>query len=95
MRFAVGSVISFLFVLALFANVLSGAPTPWSDPHRAFTRADERTLEAHYPGGIYRSRTLYVWCAPRKDRTWGDAVWMHSDGRTTWPNQTCWRWPRD
>lgn len=94
MRFAVGSVISLLLVLALFANAMNGAPTPYSDSHQVFTPRDQRLLEADYPGGYYPNARLYVWCQPRRGTPWGDTVWMYADDRTVWPNRTCWRFPR-
>lgn len=95
MRSAILSVCVVVICLSAFGWLLFTTPAPYSDEHRAFTPKDQRLLERDYPGGVFKSATLYIWCQPRKDNRWGDTVLMHSDGRTIWPNQTCWRWPRE
>ena len=95
MKSAVLSICAVVLCLSLFGWLLYTTPAPYSDEHRVFTPRDQRLLERDYPGGMYASASLYVTCVRRQDSLWGDQVWMHSDGRTTWPNRACWRWPRE
>lgn len=95
MRSAALSICAVVICLSAFGWLLFTTPAPYSDEHRAFTAKDQRLLEAEYPGGTFHSARLYIWCQPRKDNRWGDVVWMYSDGRTLWVNQSCWRWPRE
>lgn len=89
MRFAIGSVLSALFILALFANALNDSATPWSAQHQRWTKDDERLLAAHLPGGRFISTYTYVRC--EKD---GQMVAYHADGLTTRIGSTCWSWRR-
>lgn len=95
MRSAILSVCAVVALVCAFLWLAISTPAPYSDEHRVFTAKDQRLLQADYPGGVFRSSTLYIYCQPRKGTAWGDTVWMFSDGRTVWPRETCWRFPRE
>lgn len=89
MRFAIGSILSALFILALFANALNNSTTPWSAQHERWTKEDERLLGAQLPGGRFLSTFTYQRC--EKD---GRLLRYHADGTVTTWRQSCWDWRR-